>query len=136
MAIRMRHPTSKRGWVTTYYEGRIKIIDGEIKIRNPKSIYILSRKGWQVIEEEHLSSPVMPGTLIASAVPPPKAPEPASTAMIEAIEIPTIACSLMKQWSEKSKLKQRPRAEKIAISNISSFHLLLPRWIFLGQVME
>jgi len=70
MAIRMRHPTLRRGWVTTYYEGRIKIIDGEIEIQNPKSVYILSRSGWQIVGEEHLSSTTL-DTLTVSAIPPP-----------------------------------------------------------------
>jgi len=122
MAIRMRHPTSKQGWVTTYYEGRIKIIDGEIEIQNPKSIYILSRKGWQVIEEKQLSSPGMPGTLIASAVPPPKVPEPASTAMIEAIEIPTIAWrrAELNEYARKLRIRrpERYRAKSDLLNKI------------------
>jgi len=92
MTIRMRHPTLKRGWVTSYYEGRIKIIDGEIEVKNPKSVYILSRSGWKVVmEDEPISLPTTVESFSISATPPPETPQFATTAAIESIEVPSLS---------------------------------------------
>jgi len=112
MAIRMRHPTLKRGWVTSYYEGRIKIIDGEIEVKNPKSVYILARSGWKVvIGDDSVSLPTIIENFSISATPPPETPEFATTATIESIEVPSLSWKRA-ELNEYAKKLRIPRPER------------------------